>query len=224
MLSETLRPQDVEVSYTYLSGYQSVGCLKTVIEFLVAVTAGSGRTTRQYSLHQETFSPSSSFIRSLSKAQEMKAKLREGVCPSVDLFNLKNSVDTRFSWSIETDKSVMCIGILVSVKRKLLSRTRSASSINRNRWKAKNNFNIHVQWYSTCTPEMWSTKAISLGNSWTVREADFPPAWSHPTQSKPVTEGRNMGDHKRLKFRMSRITNTQTSLWISSSNLCISEF
>jgi hypothetical protein len=73
-LSETLRPQDVEVSYTYLSGYQSVGCLKTVIEFLVALTAGSGRTTHHYSLHQEDFSPSSSFIRSLSKAQEMKAK------------------------------------------------------------------------------------------------------------------------------------------------------
>jgi len=58
ILSETLRPQDVEVSYTYLSGYQSVGCLKTVIEFLVALTAGSGITARQYSLHQENFSPS----------------------------------------------------------------------------------------------------------------------------------------------------------------------
>lgn len=74
ILSETVRPQDVEVSYTYLSGYQSVGCLKTVVEFLVALTVGSGKTTPQYSLQQENFSPSSSFIRSLSKAQEMKAK------------------------------------------------------------------------------------------------------------------------------------------------------
>lgn len=96
ILSETLRPQDVEVSYTYLSGYQSVGCLKTVIEFLVALTAGSGRTTRQYRLRQENFFSKFKLYPFLEQGARNEGKMTRG-CLSLSRFNLKNSADSRFS-------------------------------------------------------------------------------------------------------------------------------
>jgi hypothetical protein len=48
ILPETLRPQDIEVCYTDLSGDQSVGFLQAVIEPLVTFTVGPEVKTHNF--------------------------------------------------------------------------------------------------------------------------------------------------------------------------------